>query len=108
MKRKPKFYIAGPMTGLPLWNAPTFLEAERLLKSMCFNVENPADDVPADDSPVQPYDYYLRRSLARLLKCTHIYMLDGWEKSKGARLEHAMAIALDMPISYQHQTLKLI
>lgn len=34
-------------------------------------------------------------------KATHIYMLKGWEKSRGATAEHATAVALGLEIVYQ-------
>jgi hypothetical protein len=32
---------------------------------------------------------------------THLYMLRGWELSKGAKAEHALAVALGLEIMYE-------
>jgi len=39
--------------------------------------------------------------LNTLMLCTHIYMLRGWERSKGARAEHAVAVWIGLEIMYQ-------
>lgn len=39
--------------------------------------------------------------LNTLLQCTHIYMLRGWENSKGATAEHAVAKWIGLEIIYQ-------
>lgn len=53
-------------------------------------------------------DFDLREALAADLgwiaeNATHIYMLDGWENSKGARAEKALAEALGLTVLYQSE-----
>ena len=43
----------------------------------------------------------MRRDLEDVLECHAIYMLHGWERSEGARVEHALATMLGMTILYQ-------
>jgi hypothetical protein len=45
---------------------------------------------------------YLRRDLQALLTCDGIYMIRGWQNSKGARLERNVAKRLGMKISRSH------
>lgn len=88
-------YISGPMTGIAELNAPAFAaEAARLL-ALGYQVENPADVVLPDGAT---WADFMRADIPRLLACTHIRMLDGWTMSKGARLEHHIAISLGLEV----------
>lgn len=90
-----RVYISGPITGMPEENKPAFAaEAARLL-ALGYQVENPADVV----LPVgATWADFMRADIPRLLACTHIRMLDGWTMSKGARLEHHIAISLGLEV----------
>lgn len=90
-----RVYIAGPMTGLPDLNFPAFhLEAARL-RALGFEVVNPAEINP---DPAAGWAQCLREDLAELLKCDAIALLPGWERSRGATLEHHIATALGMRV----------
>lgn len=83
------------MTGIADLNAPAFAaEAARLL-ALGYQVENPADVVLPDGAT---WADFMRADIPRLLACTHIRMLDGWTMSKGARLEHHIAISLGLEV----------
>ena len=43
----------------------------------------------------------LKRDVDLIFECDCMYMLWGWEKSEGARMEHALATALGMKVYYQ-------
>lgn len=93
--KPPKVYLSGPMTGIADLNAPAFAaEAARLL-ALGYQVENPADVVLPDGAT---WADFMRADIPRLLACTHIRMLDGWTMSKGARLEHHIAISLGLEV----------
>jgi len=77
-------YVAGPMTGYPDWNQPAFMDMAARLRAVGHQVINPAELHEA--SSEVPWDWYLRRDLAELVKCSQVVMLQGWERSKGARL----------------------
>lgn len=114
-----KIYIAGPMRGYPHFNFPTFYAASDYFKSIGWVVFNPAErddeeygvemaahnvDGSLEAAACQGFD--LRKALgvdlAWICKhATHIYMLKGWEKSKGATAEHATAVALGLTILYE-------
>jgi hypothetical protein len=92
-----KIYIAGPMSGLPELNFPTFHAAAAVLREQGFTVINPAEinpDVGAD------WAECMRADIAQLVTCDTIYLLPGWEKSRGAKLEHHIADALGMTVSF--------
>lgn len=91
----PRVYISGPITGMPEENKPAFAaEAVRLL-ALGYQVENPADVVLPDGAT---WADFMRADIPLLLACTHIRMLDGWTMSKGARLEHHIAISLGLEV----------
>ncbi len=109
----PKIYIAGPMSGLPDYNRPAFYEAAEAFTEGGWTVFNPAEnDVMLFGSHElceaainENRNAALRVMLGSDLKwickkADAIAMLPGWENSKGARTEHALAVALDLQIIY--------
>jgi hypothetical protein len=82
-------FISGPITGMPVGNAHAFSWAKRqyLQKHPHDIVLNPCV-FPAGLS----YGFYMELTLRMLAECTHIIMLDGWEKSTGANIERAFAL----------------
>lgn len=95
-------YIAGPMSGVPEFNYPAFAEKAYQLRQTGVAVISPHELHPAD--PTIPWDWYLRRDLTELLKCSQVVLLPGWENSPGAQLEHHVATALGMRIIYPGET----
>ena len=91
-------YIAGPMTGLPDFNRENFNWAAMRLKKDGWDVKNPAD---LGDIPGATWGDYMRLGLKSLLTCSTIYMLKGWEGSKGAKIELAVAKELGMKELYE-------
>lgn len=89
-----RIYVAGPMTGLPEFNRPTFFNAETMLHRHGFEVVNPARREPVDG---KLWEDYMRDGLTDLLTCTGVALLHGWRGSKGARLEVRVATALHIP-----------
>lgn len=125
MSQNNAVYIAGPMTGFEKFNFPAFDAAEEFLNQTGFiTIFNPAEHdrwllkKPADWMPTdEDHDGEWKRwkmedapSLRDMLgadlnwiakNASHIYMLKGWEKSRGAITEHALAVALGLEIIYQ-------
>lgn len=93
---KPKIYIAGRMTGMPGNNWDTFFLKEEMLKNSGWDVVNPArmdKESGVDPSSMNEYSYEscAGRDIAMLRTCNAIYMMDGWQFSKGACWERALA-----------------
>jgi len=86
-----RIYISGPMTGHPGHNYPAFHRMAQKFRAAGFHVENPAEN-PGFDS----WEGYMRHALAKLLTCDAILMLDGWENSRGAKIERNLALELGM------------
>jgi len=94
-ERANRIYVAGPMTGIEDFNFPAFNAAAEALRAAGYIVEN-----PADHGLVEGADWadYLAYDLTRLGLCDTIYLLPGWEKSKGAQLELLIAERLGMAV----------
>lgn len=88
-----KVYISGPMTGKPDLNFPEFMATEDKLQEQGWIVINPAR-MPQGLS----YAEYMKLDLFLLGMCEAIYLLEGWQHSKGARAELSFAISLGLTI----------
>lgn len=88
-----RIYISGPITNVPDFKEK-FAKAERKLKAEYPDavIINPT---VLSDLPLT-YDEYMELDLRLLDMCGAIYMLDGWEKSKGACIEYGYALAKDL------------
>jgi len=115
-----KVYIAGPMTGIPNFNFPKFNAVAKHFRGQGHEVFNPAErdierhngvDISAGNATGDPglaakvHGFSLREALADdtayiCKEADAIAMLPGWENSKGARAEHALAFALGHTIIY--------
>ncbi|WP_420114537.1 DUF4406 domain-containing protein [Pseudactinotalea sp.] len=92
-------YIAGPMSGLPDFNYPAFRAAEGELRRAGHEPLNPADAEALNDTGVpQAWAWYMRHALGMVIRAEGIALLPGWERSRGATLEHLVALQLGMDI----------
>ena len=90
-----RIYIAGPMTGLPGFNYPAFNRAADALRAKGYHVENPAaNPVP----PCGTWKGYMLMAIAQLITCDTVALLPGWSDSKGAKVEHQLALDLDLKV----------
>ena len=97
-ERENRVYIAGPMTGYPNFNFEAFNAVEIDLFNGGWDVENPASHGIIEGAT---WEDYMMFDLTRLGLCGTIYMLEGWQESKGACIEHSLAVILGMTIVYQ-------
>jgi len=108
------------MRGKQYFNFPAFDAAKAKLESEGFEVISPADmdrDIGFDPellgsnydwSDLNACDFSLmaavNRDVAAIQKCHSIYMLSGWELSKGAKAEKALAEWIGLEVLYeQHE-----
>lgn len=90
-----RIYLAGPMSGLPDFNYPAFHAAAAVLRAQGHHVENPAENPqPACGT----WQGYMRMSLRQIAVCDCLYMLPGWRGSRGARIEHGLALDLGLEV----------
>lgn len=94
-----KIYIAGPITGKENYNEEAFTRAkDNLMLKGWYNVVSPLEILsPGAGS----WEYYMKVDIPILLGCDTVYMLKDWQKSKGAVLEHTLALSLNMHILYE-------
>lgn len=107
-----KIYLAGPMRGYPQFNFPAFHAAAARLRQDGHEVFSPAENDEAllgkdfatgnatgDEAKAAQKGFSLRTALAAdtnyiCRTATAIALLPGWERSKGATAEKALADAL--------------
>lgn len=97
MAVKPAVYIAGPMSNLPEFNRPAFHAAAAELRAQGHIVFSPAE-LRGEDS--DPWELWMKKALALLVQADNIFLLDGWSKSRGARIEYNLAKKLNMGCLY--------
>ncbi|MEZ2739133.1 DUF4406 domain-containing protein [Comamonas jiangduensis] len=98
-----RVYVAGPMTGLPESNYPAFNAAAARLRSKGWHVENPAENPAPHVDAACDWTAYMRMGVSQLMTCHAIYLLPGWQQSKGASLEYMVAKQLGLMV-YEHAT----
>ena len=94
-----KVYISGAINGTDDY-MERFAKAEKYLKELGYSVVNPAKvnaQLPSDTD----YDDYMKMSLCMLSMCEAIYLLRGFEESRGAKRELEFAKSEDMEIIYE-------
>ncbi|MEQ8233276.1 MAG: DUF4406 domain-containing protein [Gammaproteobacteria bacterium] len=95
-------YVSGPMTGLPEFNYPAFNAAAAQLRAAGYRVENPAEN---ETPPCGTWQGFMRLSLAQIARCDALYVLDAWERSRGAWLEITIARELELLIDFDRTLL---
>jgi hypothetical protein len=109
MIKQKSIYLAGPMSGIPEWNYPSFFKAADSLRKEGWRVFSPAEkDIEEgyDDQEAKKegdtalaiakgvFDY--RKAymwdIDKVVNGDAIFMLKDWEQSPGARGEHAAAV----------------
>ena len=92
-----KIYISGKITNNANYKAD-FEAAELALKIAGFQPVNPAEEKLPDGAT---WADYMRHDIKLLCDCDAIYMLDGWQESAGAKIEHKLARNLGIEIIYE-------
>ena len=116
-----RVYIAGPMTGIPQFNFPAFDAAARDLRAVGLDVVSPAElDDPEDreaalqspDGSALSYGTGVKKTWGEFLGrdvrliadggIEAVYVLPGWNNSRGARLETFVAKAMQGLTIYRY------
>lgn len=91
-----RVFISGPITGVENYERNFEVRAANL-RAMGFQVENPVKIGKTLESMFPDrkitHEEYMTQTLATLLNCDGISMLDGWEDSIGCKTEYEVAVA---------------
>jgi hypothetical protein len=112
MTREMRWYLAGPMTGLPQYNFPEFNRVARMLRECGVKVVvNPAElntDPDTKEAVTDSYQACLKRSIQGMLTCDGLVLLDGWQNSHGALVERKLAEEVGMTIMTVNELVGLL
>lgn len=115
-----RVYLAGPMSGIPEFNFPEFARYAQMIRGWGLEVFSPAErDIERHGVDISignergdasvgiaaEVGLNIRQCLADdtawiCQHATHIALMPGWENSKGARAEHALAAAIGLGFIY--------
>lgn len=94
-----KIYISGKISGTDLTETrKRFAAVAKATKRLGYEPVNPLEN---GLSEYDSWEAHMLKDIADLLQCHAIYMLQGWEESKGARIEHHIATKKRMHIMYE-------
>jgi hypothetical protein len=89
-------YIAGPMTGIPEWNYPAFHSMEEKLQQAGFTqILNPAKN--PKDPEKYAWEDFMKDAIRLTVSSDQVVFLNGWRKSKGAKIEKSICDSLNIP-----------
>ena len=98
-----RIYLSGKITGREKEDyTRQFARAESFYKTSGFDVVNPVKigEEVLKINPKAEWQDFMIRDLEALRTCTHIALLEGWEESKGAKVEKAEAEKLGLEIMH--------
>ena len=91
--KKPVIYIAGKVTGEDIKACKEkFSKAEFILRRKGYHTINPLRLCPPDSN----WESAMKMCIRNLIECDAIYMLNDWEESRGAKVEHYIATQLGL------------
>lgn len=90
-----RIYISGPMSNMPEHNFPAFHAAAARIRSLGYEVINPAELNP---DPGMTWHECLRVDIRELTMCDTLALLPGWQHSQGANLELHVAHRLGLTV----------
>ena len=94
-----RIYISIPISGKDLATQQRkALEIAEKLRQLGHEPVSPLPppEAPSGLSEKEKYAYYMGRDVERLLLCDAVFLCDGWNRSKGCRLEVQAALLYGM------------
>ena len=105
MRKTLIIYISGGITGIaPETVAENFAIGEQEAVERFATIGNVLEVInplSLDDGIEKAWDEYMRVDITAMMRCNAIYMLRGWQYSRGARLENHIAKALGFVVLSQ-------
>lgn len=94
-----KIYISGKISGTDLTKTrKRFAAVAKVTKRLGYEPVNPLENGLSEHDS---WEAHMLKDIADLLQCKAIYMLQGWQDSKGACIEHYIATKIGMHIMYE-------
>lgn len=94
-----KIYISGKISGTDLTETrKRFAAVAKVMKRLGVEPVNPLENGLSEHDS---WEAHMLKDIAYLLQCKAIYMLQGWQESKGACIEHYIATKIGIPITYE-------
>lgn len=94
-----KVYISGKISGTDLIKTRKhFAAVAKATKRLGYEPVNPLENGLSEHDT---WEAHMLKDIIDLLQCNAIYMLQGWQESKGARIEHYIATEIGIPITYE-------
>jgi hypothetical protein len=93
-----RIYISGKISGIEEQAVEIFANAESALINMGYEVVNP---MTLNHDHDKSWHSYMKEDIKAMCDCDSIYMLHNWTDSKGAIIEHAIAIQIGLNPIYQ-------
>jgi len=116
-----KIYLSGPISGKPDFNRKAFQSAKDKIIKECspvtdIEVVNPLDIadlinvefIERGNFREPAWEDYMKRDITELMGASCVYLLDGWRDSRGANVEHFLALTLNIPYTESTDGLKRI
>lgn len=101
---KKKIYISGAISHHDIEERKTAFRAAAEFCELCgFEAVNPFENELHRLGCGEQANWrdHMRAGLQMLLECDAICMMDGWEESKGAKLEHDVASTCGLTVYYE-------
>ena len=96
--RNKQIYISGKVSEMEEEAVLIFAEAEKKLKAKGYSTLNPMSLPHQHD---KSWHRYMKEDVKSLCDCDAIYMLSNWTDSKGAIIEHTIALHLGIKVYYE-------
>lgn len=100
-----KFYLAGPMTGYPDYNWNKFKDAtKRLREQLNFEIVSPVeitDEMGGQRKFIEDTEHQKKvwgKLIEEIESCDGIVLMEGWQKSTGAKRELKIALENDKQV----------
>lgn len=101
---QPLIYVSGPYTAPSSEELAQNIQRAKLtglkVRAVGFVPIVPHLAILHDDPRVFTYDKAMNECLEILVRCDAILMMEGWQESRGARIEHDAAITEGIPVCY--------